>query len=883
MNIRFIQDLLPALKPVAAAGAPDLNFASKQPVTNFLSQPMLMTAGNSGNRKVRAQRRRRGTSEPGERERADAPSRERDKQPSRPPSGGGGGGGGGGSSSGGGFARPTGGLPLGGGGKRPPMILIGIVLVLVVCGMFFFGGGDDANQPVSEPVNQVNTVPTATSAPVAPVAQNTPTSAAQAAAPAQSSQSSANTSDTSEGQTWLIMMYQDADDKVLERDIYIDLNEAEKIGSSDRVHIVSQMDRYQGGFRGDGDWTDTRRLYVTQDQDLERVGSQVVQEIGEANMSSGQTLVDFMVWAINTYPADKHVLIMSDHGMGWPGGWTDPSHPGRGEHDIPLAQVLGDELYLMEIDDALGQVRAETGIDKFEMIGMDACLMGHLEVFSALAPHANYAVASQETEPALGWAYTSFLAGLQQNPDMSGADLSRLIVDSYIREDQRIVDDAERAKFVGQGSPLGGLFGMLGGPSPQQIEAQLSQNMTLSAVDLSQIPALNASFNDLAFNLQRVDQRAVAQARNYSQSFTSVFGSNVPPSYIDIGHFAQVIRQASRDQALNQSLDQVLAALGQAVIAEKHGPKKPGATGISIYFPNSQLYQSPAAGPPSYTVAARRFVTESLWDDFLTFHYTGRQFQPADNTVSLPSRNDPLVIPGLGEITVSPIALSSNTVAPGETVLISAEVEGDNIGYIKLFVGFYDQTANAINIADTDYLESSSTIEVNGIYYPDWGTGSFTLEFEWEPIVFGINDGTDTVVAHFKPETYGATFEEATYTVDGIYTYGDGGEQRYARLYFNNGLLKQVFGFTGENGTGSPREIIPSTGDQFTVFENWLDLDPQGNVVERTQEMGQTLTFGDNTFVWQDLDAAAGNYLVGFVVEDLDGNEKEVFQVVTVQ
>ena len=44
--------------------------------------------------------------------------------------------------------------------------------------------------------------------------------------------------------------------------------------------------------------------------------------------------------------------------------------------------------------------------------------------------------------------------------------------------------------------------------------------------------------------------------------------------------------------------------MSQAVIAEKHGPGKPGATGISIYFPNSQLYSNAAAGPASYTVAS---------------------------------------------------------------------------------------------------------------------------------------------------------------------------------------------------------------------------------------------------------------------------------------
>ena len=46
-------------------------------------------------------------------------------------------------------------------------------------------------------------------------------------------------------QTWLVMLYQDADDKVLEQDIFFDLNEAERVGSSDRVQIVAQLDRYR--------------------------------------------------------------------------------------------------------------------------------------------------------------------------------------------------------------------------------------------------------------------------------------------------------------------------------------------------------------------------------------------------------------------------------------------------------------------------------------------------------------------------------------------------------------------------------------------------------------------------------------------------------------
>jgi len=148
--------------------------------------------------------------------------------------------------------------------------------------------------------------------------------------------------------------------------------------------------------------------------------------------------------------------------------------------------------------------------------------------------------------------------------------------------------------------------------------------------------------------------------------------------------------------------------------------------------------------------------------------------------------------------------------------------------------------------------------------------------------VFAISDGTDSVTALFTPVVYGAAPAEATYTVDGIYPYISG-ESRYARLYFCDGQLRQVFGFTGEGGTGAPREIYPERGDTFTVLDRWLDLDSQGKVVKRGSQEGGTLTFGDQMFTWKELDAAPGAYIVGFIVPDLDGSNHEVYATVNVE
>jgi hypothetical protein len=812
-------------------------------------------------RTTRVQRRRRGA-RADEKPRAEAPQRRRPTSPAASPS----------STSG---APPVTGTGIPAMGS--PKSLLGIVALLVFAciSVIFYvflapdSGIDDgfSQTEIDEPYSsELLALPTR--APEKPeVAATSPPL-------------SGSVAESGEGDTWLIMLYQDADDKILEQDIYVDLNEAERVGSNTKVHIVAQVDRYQGGFRGDGDWTSTKRFYLSADPDLHRIRSQEVADLGEANMADGDTLVDFVTWAVASYPADKHVLILSDHGMGWPGGWTDPAPGGRGDHDIALAQ-MGDQLFLMELDAALQDIRAQTGIDKFELIGLDACLMGHIEVFSALAPHARYAVASQEVEPALGWAYTSFLTTLAQNPNINGAELGRRIVESYIREDQRIVDEAERADFAAQGASLGGLLGgLFGPPSAQQLVQQMEQNITLAAVNLEAVPGIIDRLNDLAFVLQRADKKTMAQARTYAQSFTSIFGDVVPPSYIDLGNLAQLAKQKIPDAQIGRTADALLAALGQAIVAETHGTNKPGASGISIYFPNSKLYGTRAGGAQSYTTVARRFAMDSLWDEFLSYLYVGRPFDRGQAQVAVPAPGETVKGPGAGQISVSPVTASADVVAPGESILLRVDIEGENVGYVYLFAGFLDRESNSVFVADTDYLESPDSREVDGVTYPDWGEGAFTMEFEWEPIVFAINDGTNSEMALFSPEAYGAAPKEAVYTVEGIYTYADGGDTRYAKLYFSDGALDHVYGTTGEGDVGAPREIIPQAGDTFTILRRWIDLGPSGSV---SLEEGEMIKFSNQPVTWEELYAPAGEYVVGFIIEDLDGNRYPTYTEVTVR
>jgi hypothetical protein len=813
-----------------------------------------------------SRRRQSGSGNKPQSRRASAPNPPGAGNSSRDLGSSGGGTGGSGYGSGSGSSFPTGGS--GRPGKIRLPIWAVILLVIIYVAIKLFSGGKGTELPVTDQ-QPIYDQPTQEPA-VLPTARPQPTRKPVAS--------------TGSGQRWLVMLYQDADDKVLERDIMMDLNEVELIGSSDQVDIVSQIDRYAGGYAGEGDWSTTRRYHLEQDDDLLNLNSPMIDDLGELNMAKGDTLVDFVTWAVDAYPADKYVLILSDHGMGWPGGWSDSATRTKDNSSAPIAYAIGDNIFLMELDQALATIQSQTGIGKMEMIGLDACLMSDLAVYSALEPYANYAVASQETEPGIGWAYASFLRNLEENPGVDGAQLGTWIVDSYVKDDQRLIDDRARADFVGQGSPMSSLFGSGNVMSAAQLQAQLERDVTLTALDLSQVSTINQKLNELAFALQSEKQNVVAKARNYTQSYTSVWGSDVPPSYLDLGNLTQLLVNENISESTIVLADQLEGAIRSAVVAEKHGQRKPGSTGISIYFPNSSLYSNDVAGAVSYTEVAQRFAEVSLWDDYLAFHYTKRPFTLQDVLAVTPLKSEPILQPGGGKIKISKLALSSTTASPGNPVKLSATISGNNIGYVYLFVGYVDSSRQFMLPLDADYLQSSDTREVNGIYYPVWPDGeSFKISLSWEPTVFEVSDGSNSLPVLLSPQSYGADPANAVYTIDGLYTFADRNEQKHARLYFSGSQLTQVFGFTDYAGVGAPAEITPQTGDTFAVQQNWVTLDKNGKPSGSSLQYGETLTFGSSMFTWEEVYAAPGEYQLGIIVEDMDGNQTQSAASITVE
>lgn len=153
------------------------------------------------------------------------------------------------------------------------------------------------------------------------------------------------------------------------------------------------------------------------------------------------------------------------------------------------------------------------------------------------------------------------------------------------------------------------------------------------------------------------------------------------------------------------------------------------------------------------------------------------------------------------------------------------------------------------------------------------------LDYSWDPQIYVITDGSKQTFALLNPETYGASYTDATYSTDGIYNF-QGGQSRAARLIWDSdGNLRAIYAFTNADFSGAPSEVTPEVGDTFTILDQWYDLATQ----EYTSEEGDTLTFGTAPWTYSAVPAPAGTYNVGFIAEDIDGNYTEQYVDVEVQ
>ncbi len=311
---------------------------------------------------------------------------------------------------------------------------------------------------------------------------------------------------------------------------------AEMIAGATSTEYVNVL-LLTGGSNKPG-WETPRSFLIADGQQTE-----LTFQPSSTNMANPNNVTEFINWGIANYPAQSYMLDLWNHGGELRGfGWVDGTE---------------DHLSINQIQQAIGQTAFITGGNKFDVIGFDACLMASLEVQSMLKDYASFYIGSEETEPGHGWNYTPIIEAMEGGGALYGDQIGTIIVDSY---KQHAID-----------------------------EGTWNTGVTLSLMNMANITALETKLQVLlnkigTENKEFALQRSVSASEEYGKS------AQVPAVSSDVVDLGDLLKQVKKfDASLTAEVDEVVAALNDAVVHNINDTGRPKASGMTIYFPHNVL------------------------------------------------------------------------------------------------------------------------------------------------------------------------------------------------------------------------------------------------------------------------------------------------------
>ena len=303
-----------------------------------------------------------------------------------------------------------------------------------------------------------------------------------------------------------------------------DLQEMATAKYGDNVNVIV----YTGGckqWQTSGISNSVNQIYRVKDGRLERLEA----DMGNKPMTDPNTLSEFIQYCAKNFPANRNILDFWDHGGGSVSGYG---------YDEKLRS--GGSMDLAGVSKAL-----KNGGVKFDFVGFDACLMATAETALMLNNYADYLVASEETEPGIGWYYTNWMTQLGSNTSMPTLEIGKNICDDFTSA------CAKRCP---------------------------GQKTTLSVIDLAEfantVPKdLSAFADSVSAKMENKEYQEVSSARNNTREFAT-------SSKIDQVDLV--------DLALNMNTaegKQLAETLQKAVKYNRTSTNMTNAHGVSIFFP----------------------------------------------------------------------------------------------------------------------------------------------------------------------------------------------------------------------------------------------------------------------------------------------------------
>jgi len=313
-----------------------------------------------------------------------------------------------------------------------------------------------------------------------------------------------------------------------------DLIEALEVDLPDNVSIIVET----GGasvWMNDSVSPDKIQRWLVQDHNIVLLDEQPL-----ANMGDEETLADFLDFAYKNYPAEKIAVTFWNHG----GGSVDGA---------AFDELYGfDSLKLDEMYRAFASVwEPSEDNPPLELIGFDTCLMATVDVAYTFCDIAHYLVASEEFEPGNGWLYSGWLEGLAKNTSIDGAELGKIICDTYYKGCKDLWTQYEATLSVTDLTKIGPLI---------QAYETFGEDLLLTATENP------SSLLDFA--------RTALSSENYGGNTREQGFSNM----VDLGHLARLSSDCY------DSANAVLSALDECIVYRVNGPYRSEATGLSCFY-----------------------------------------------------------------------------------------------------------------------------------------------------------------------------------------------------------------------------------------------------------------------------------------------------------
>ena len=569
----------------------------------------------------------------------------------------------------------------------------------------------------------------------------------------------------------------------------MDMEELFEVGLPSNVKVLIQT----GGAQ---EWqNDTMEAHAIGRYLYDADGLHELAQVEDADMGSPETLADFLQYGKDNFTADHRAFVFWDHGGGSAAG-------------VCLDERTGNSLKLNDIRQAFTAVHpAAPENPPFELIGFDACLMATYDVANTLHGLGRYMVASEEIEPGNGWEYTGWVRTLGKNPAMGGAALGQVICDSYM-----------------EGC----------------VEYGTEDAVTLSVIDLAQIPALRSAYENFGVE-------ALRQAGKNPRSFFSSFGREAKQAenyggntrdqgfanMVDLGDLAKETANLLPDTSRS-----LIGSIEHAVIYKVHGDYREKSSGISGFYSyngdaeNFAIYAAQDAAPLSIKCLYHYLIYGEMPPEAGTLLSGGSPGSPA---LSLPSSGHP--------------SQSIFSVASLEDLVV--DVDGDGNSFVRLSEEQMELLASIhcqlIYIDDEDdvilYLGSDADIDA------DWERGIFKDNFRgvWpmldgHPVYIEITAEGDDYNIYSVPIKLNGM--ECNLQV--AYTYGDG---KYHILGARKGI--------GDSGMGDRNLIKLKRGDTITTIHYGMTI--SGDDEDFTAVDVDTFTVGDAP-VFQEEELGNGVY-----------------------